>query len=93
MLQRSNFKNVIMKYIIGGILIIILGMLTVGFYLKNLGDANGQIIIGISVLAIAFVFMPLFIFYRYKNKNIKDFTFDKYRKDLEEHNKKEENKN
>jgi len=34
--------------------------------------------------------MPLFIYHRYKNKNIKDFTFDKYKKDLEEHIKKED---
>jgi uncharacterized membrane protein YdjX (TVP38/TMEM64 family) len=81
-----------MKYLLITILIVILGTLTYGFYLKNTEAANGEIIIGISVLAIAFVFMPLFIFHRYKNKNIKDFTFDKYRKDLEEHNKKEENR-
>ena len=39
----------------------------------------------LGILAIAFVFMPLFIYHRYKNKNIKDFTFDNYRKDLEKH--------
>jgi uncharacterized membrane protein YdjX (TVP38/TMEM64 family) len=79
-----------MKYIIITILIIILGTLTYGFYLKNTGDNSGEIVIGIGVLAIAFIFMPLFIYHRYKNKNIKDFTFDKYRKDLEEHIKKED---
>lgn len=79
-----------MKYIIITLLIIILGALTYGFYLKNTGDNSGEIVIGIGVLAIAFIFMPLFIYHRYKNKNIKDFTFDKYRKDLEEHIKKED---
>lgn len=74
-----------MKVVLITILIIVLGTITYGFYLKNTGDTNGEIIIGIGVLAIAFVFMPLFIYHRYKNKNIKDFTFDKYRKDLEEH--------
>ena len=81
-----------MKFVLITILIIVVGALTYGFYIKSTGDSTGEIIIGISVLAIAFVFMPLFIYHRYKNKNIKDFTFDKYRKDLEEHNKKEENK-
>ena len=81
-----------MKLLLTIILLLVLGSLTYGFYLKNIGDANGQIIIGISVLAIAFIFMPLFIYHRYKNKNLKDFTFDKYRKDLEEHNKREENR-
>lgn len=82
----------IMKSILIFLLVTILGVLVYGFYTKSNGDANGEIIIGIGVLVIAFIFMPLFIYHRYKNKNIKDFTFDKYRKDLEEHNKKEENK-
>lgn len=81
-----------MKSILFFLLITILGILIYGYYIKNSGDANGEIVIGIGVLAIAFIFMPLFIYHRYKNKNIKDFTFDQYRKDLEEHNKKEENK-
>jgi type IV secretory pathway TrbL component len=81
-----------MKTVLITLLIIIIGSLTYGFYVKNVEGANGEIIIGISVLVIAFVFMPLFIYYRYKNKNINDFTFDKYRKDLEAHNKKEENR-
>jgi len=36
---------------------------------------------------VAFILMPLFIYHRYKNKNIKDFTFDKFRRDLEERSK------
>ncbi len=72
------------------LLVAIIGVLIYGFYIKNNGNANGEIVIGISVLVIAFIFMPLFIYYRYKNKNIKDFTFDKYKKDLEEHIKKED---
>ncbi|MFD0761439.1 hypothetical protein ACFQZW_05045 [Lutibacter aestuarii] len=80
-----------MKLVLNILLVLVLGGLVYGFYLQNLGDSNGQIIIGISVLVIAFVFMPLFIFHRYKNKNLKDFTFDNYRKELEEHRKKEDN--
>ncbi|WP_298364439.1 hypothetical protein [uncultured Lutibacter sp.] len=79
-----------MKYLLTTLLIIILSVLAYGYYAKSSGSANGEIIIGIGVLAIAFIFMPLFIYHRYKNKNIKDFTFDKYRKDLEDHIKKEE---
>jgi membrane protein YdbS with pleckstrin-like domain len=79
-----------MKFVISFVLIVVLGMLSYGYYVKQSGDDNGEIIIGISVLTVAFVLMPLFIYHRYKNKNLKDFTFDQYRKDLEEHNKKEE---
>jgi hypothetical protein len=31
--------------------------------------------------------MPLFIYHRYKNKNMKDFTFEKFKKELEEKSK------
>ena len=81
-----------MKKVLTILLIIIIGVLAYGYYVKNTGGDDGEIIIGIGVLAIAFVLMPLFIYHRYKNKNIKDFTFDKYKKDLEEHIKKEEKK-
>jgi uncharacterized membrane protein (DUF485 family) len=64
-------------------------MLGTGYYLKNSGDANGDIVIGIGVLIVAFILMPLFIYHRYKNKNIRDFTFDKFKKDLEERSKSE----
>ncbi|MDF1517352.1 MAG: hypothetical protein RQ864_07825 [Lutibacter sp.] len=78
-----------MKYVIIFVLILTLGMLVTGFYLKNAGDTNGEIMIGLGVLMVAFVLMPLFIYHRYKNKNLSDFTFDKFRKDLEERSKSE----
>jgi hypothetical protein len=40
---------------------------------------------------VAFVLMPLFIYHRYKNKNLSDFTFEKFKKDLEERSKSEQN--
>jgi len=78
-----------MKFVIIFILILSVGMLGTGFYLKNSGDAGGEIVIGIGVLIVAFILMPLFIYHRYKNKNLKDFTFDKFRKDLEDRSKSE----
>ncbi|MBE0423189.1 MAG: hypothetical protein IBX66_04545 [Lutibacter sp.] len=78
-----------MKYVIIFVLVLTLGMLITGFYLKNAGDSNGEIVIGLGVLMVAFVLMPLFIYHRYKNKNLSDFTFDKFRKDLEERSKSE----
>ena len=78
-----------MKYILIIILVLVLTALTYGFHIKSTGDPLGQIVIGVSVLAISFIFMPLFIFHRYKNKNIKDFTFEKFKTDLEERGKSE----
>ncbi len=80
-----------MKFLIIFILILTLGMLGTGFYLKNTGNANGEIVIGLGVLLVAFILMPLFIYHRYKNKNMADFTFDKFRKDLEERSKSDKN--
>ena len=52
--------------------------LLIGFYYKNSGDVvTGDRIIGLSVLATAFVLMPVFIYHRYKNKNLKDFQLFK----------------
>ncbi len=81
-----------MKYIISAILIIVVGMLTYGFYIKNSGDSNGEIIIGISVLIVAFILMPLFIYHRYKGKDLSNFKFDNFRQDLEDQNKKNSSK-
>lgn len=78
-----------MKYVIIFVLTVSLGFLATGFFLKNSGDANGEIVIGLGVLLIAFVLMPLFIYHRYKNKNLRDFTFEKFKKDLEERSKSE----
>ena len=78
-----------MKFVLSTLLVLVISMLVYGYYVKNSGDANGEIIIGIGVLVIAFILMPLFIWKRYKNKNIKDFTFENYKKDLDEHIKKE----
>lgn len=80
-----------MKYVIIFVLVLTLGMLVTGFYQKNAGDANGDIVIGLGVLMVAFILMPLFIYHRYKNKNLSDFTFEKFKKDLEERSKSEPN--
>ena len=77
-----------MKYLISTVLIIILGLLIYGFYVKSTGDFNGEIIVGIAVLLIAFVLMPLFIFHRYKNKDLSEFRLDEWFEKLKENEKK-----
>ena len=63
-------------------------MLIYGFYVKSTGDFNGEIIVGIAVLLIAFVLMPLFIFHRYKNKDLSEFRLDEWFEKLKENEKK-----
>ena len=67
-----------MKYLIITVFVVVIGTISYGFYLKNSGDPSGEITIGIGVLATAFILMPLFIFHRYKDKNMTDFRLDKW---------------
>jgi ABC-type phosphate transport system permease subunit len=76
-----------MKFVLSTVLIIVIGMLGYGFYIKSTGDVNGEIIVGIGVLMIAFVLMPLFIIHRYKNKNMSEFRLDKWFDKLKENEK------
>ncbi len=62
-----------MKYLLRFLTFAIVLGIGVGFYLKNTENPYGEIIIGLSVLALAFLFMPLFIYYRYKDKKPDDF--------------------
>lgn len=61
------------KFIIFIFISIIIAILT-GFYMKSSGnELTGDRIVGIAVLSIAFILMPLFIFYRSKGKKFKDY--------------------
>lgn len=77
-----------MKFVLGAIFVLVVGMLGYGFYLKNSGNFDGEIIIGIGVLIIAFVLMPLFIFHRYKNKDLKNFELKDFLNKVKENDKK-----
>jgi len=77
-----------MKFVLTTLLILVLAGMTYGYYLKESGDFNGEILIGIGVLVIALIIMPLFIFHRYKDKDLSNFHIDNFTKRNEE---KEEN--
>lgn len=73
-----------MKYFIQVLVIIVIAGIATGYYLKSQGDESGEVVIGVSVLLIAFVFMPLFIYYRYKDKDIKNFKITLFNDDDKE---------
>lgn len=77
-----------MKFVLKAVLVLVVGMLVYGFYIKRSGDVNGEIIIGIGVLIIAFVLMPLFIFHRYKNKDLSNFKLKNFIKNVKEQEEK-----
>jgi len=57
-----------MKIILKIIFFIIIILIISGYFIENTTDLNGKIYIGIGVLSFAFIFMPLFIYYRYKDR-------------------------
>jgi len=78
-----------MKKLLFFLFIIIFSILGYGFYIKNNGGNNAELIIGIGVVLIAFVLMPLFIYHRYKDKDLKSFQFKNFREELEKFHEKE----
>ena len=48
-----------------------------GIYFKNSVDAIiGERIIGFTVLTGAFIYLPLFLYHRWKDKRLQDYTFN-----------------
>ena len=51
-----------------------IGLLVRGYYLKELIEyKEGEKIIGLGVLFGAFIYLPIFLYHRWKNKNISDY--------------------
>lgn len=75
-----------MKKILIGLIVIIAGLISFGYFQKNNG-INGDKWIGIGILVLAFVLMPLFLYSRFKNKEVRDrmLNFD-LKKDKEPEN-------
>ena len=55
--------------------VLILGGVGTGFYYRLNDDmVLGDRIIGLSVLAFAFILMPIFLYVRWKGKKLEDYT-------------------
>jgi len=64
-----------------------LGLIGFGYYTNYENSGEGEKFIGIGVLIFAFLLMPLFIYHRYKDKDLKNYSI----KDFSNlHKKKEE---
>ena len=56
---------------------IIIVFLSYGIYHKNYIEFNtGEFIIGLTVLTGSFIYLPLFLYYRWKGKKLKDYTLN-----------------
>ena len=62
-----------MTYLIKFLLLISIIGVCVGFYVKPEESKIGDFLIGISLMLLMFIIMPLFIYTRWKNKDIKDY--------------------
>lgn len=64
-----------MKYVIRILFFIVLGLIGYGYYIKQNESLEGDKWIGIGILITALVLMPIFLWHRYKNKNLEDYMF------------------
>lgn len=64
-----------MKYFLRFLIIAVIGFVSYGYFHKNQGNSEGDKWVGIGVITLALVLMPVFVFHRYKNKNVKDYMF------------------
>ncbi|PHR13907.1 MAG: hypothetical protein COA40_05225 [Aequorivita sp.] len=66
-----------MKYIISILFIAVLIGLGAGFYLKTEDEATGNLIIGLTLMVGFFILMPLFIYHRWRKRNVKEYMLTK----------------
>ena len=66
-----------MKIILSFLFVVICLGILIGFYIKSSDQATGDIIIGLSIMAGAFILMPLFIYHRWKKRSVKDYMLTK----------------
>lgn len=48
-----------------------------GYYVKSTNEHRGEFYIGLSVLMLAFVLLPFFLYMRFKDKKLSQFMFPK----------------
>ena len=56
------------------LLFLVFGLIGYGFYLNSGDSGTGEKFIGIGVMVFAFILMPLFIYYRYKDKDLRNYS-------------------
>jgi len=82
-----------MKYLLQLLVLVSIIGICYGFYIKSESFAKGELIIGLSLVLVFFIVMPLFIYHRWKNKNVKDYMLSKENiEKMREYNDSKENK-
>lgn len=73
-----------LKIIIYFVFFLVIVTISAGYYINTTTPQEGEKIIGIGVLMLAFILMPLFIYWRYKDKDLSKFTLYQPKKKEEE---------
>ena len=63
-----------MKTVLRLLLLMVIGLIAYGYYLNDAAAGTGEKFIGFGVLLFAFILMPLFIYQRYKNKDLRNYS-------------------
>jgi len=66
-----------MKYFLWILFILVFTGLGIGLYIQPDNPPVGDKFIGLSIMALFFVLMPIFIWYRWRGKNIQDYMLTK----------------
>ncbi|MBT8262121.1 MAG: hypothetical protein KJO05_04810 [Bacteroidia bacterium] len=66
-----------MKYFLSISFLIILGTAIYGFSVREADPKTGEFCIGISIAVLFFLWMPFFIYHRWKNRSMKDYMLTK----------------
>ncbi|MEN8124260.1 MAG: hypothetical protein ABFR32_03950 [Bacteroidota bacterium] len=64
-----------MKLVLKIVFVIVAGLIIYGFYINSANEGQGEKFIGFGVLVFAFILMPLFIYHRYKDKDLSKYRF------------------
>lgn len=72
--------NIVLKIILVGVICFV----AYGFYVNSNEAGQGEKFIGIGVSVFAFILLPLFVYHRYKNKDLSRYTFQNHRKNKDE---------
>ncbi|MEN8703042.1 MAG: hypothetical protein ABF311_03355 [Polaribacter sp.] len=65
-----------MKLILKILFVVFIIWMLVGAFLVNIEHEKAQVVMGLGVFYLAFIFMPLFIYYRYKDGKYKKYILN-----------------
>jgi hypothetical protein len=66
-----------MKYFLQFLILSSITGICYGLYLKPLNTETGDLFVGLSLVLLIFITMPIFIYRRWKNKDVKDYMLTK----------------